>query len=117
MTPRPAAGDPWHLSPRHVHPSADGASRSDDDSAFTERIDARLGAIRAQGHLTVRAADMVCGTVEALRRSGHGAVVVDLRGLSRADDEGLHTLHALEDRVREDGGRLTLLDAPESPPT
>ncbi|RZU31932.1 STAS domain-containing protein [Blastococcus saxobsidens] len=83
-----------------------------DRDSFTETIDGRLGAISAQGHLTTRAADMVRGTVEVLRRSGHDRVVVDLQGVERADDDGLRALHALADGIRADGGRLMLLHPP-----
>ena len=114
MNARPAAGHPWHLAPRHPGVAAGGVPHVAEQAAFTERIDGRLGAIHAQGHLTVQAADMVRGTVEALRRSGHDAVVVDLRQVSAADEDGLHALHSLEDSVRDDGGRLTLVDAPGS---
>lgn len=115
MSARPAPGDAWGLAPRHSEPAPCGLWPVDDQAAFTERIDGRLGAIHAQGHLDVRAADMVRGTVEALRRSGHDAVVVDLRGLSAADADGLHALHSLQDSIRDDGGRLTLVNAPQWP--
>lgn len=115
MSADPAIGDPWHLGPRSPGAASGGLPPMDDRAAFTERIDGRLGAIHAQGHLTVRAADMVCGTVEALRRSGHDAVVVDLREVSEADDDGLRALHSLEVSIRDDGGHLTLVNAPPSP--
>ena len=88
-----------------ARPARDGAS-------FTETIDGRLGSIKARGHLTTRAADMVSGTVEVLRRSGHDRVVLDLAGVQQADDDGLRALHDLADGIREDGGRLTLLHPP-----
>ena len=112
MSAHPAPPDPWHLVPRHPGPASGGLRR--DPAPFTERIDGRLGTIRAEGHLTARAADMVRGTVEALQRSGHYAVVVDLREVSAADEDALHALHSLEDSIRDDGGRLTLVNAPES---
>ncbi|MDK3257653.1 STAS domain-containing protein [Blastococcus capsensis] len=115
MSAHAAFSDPRHLAPRHPEAAPGGLPPVDDQAAFTERIDGRLGAIHAQGHLTVRAADMVCGTVEALRRSGHDAVVVDLREVSEADEDGLHALHSLAVSVRDDGGRLTLVNAPRSP--
>lgn len=87
------------------HPAPGGAS-------FTETVDGRRGAISARGHLTTRAADMVRGTVEVLRRSGHVSVVVDLTGVRRVDDDGLRALHALADGIREGGGRLTLVQPP-----
>lgn len=114
MSADPAPGNPWYLAPRHPGAASGGLAHVDDRAAFTERVDGRLEAIHAQGHLTVRAADMVRGTVEALRRSGHDAVVVDPREVSAADEEGLHALHSLEYSGRDDGGRLTLVNAPES---
>ena len=96
-----------------MNPGPRPAPRPASDSAsFTETIDGRLGAISAQGHLTTSAADMVRGTVEVLRRSGHDRVVVDLKGVQQADDDGLRVLHALADGIRADGGRLTLLHPP-----
>lgn len=93
-------------SPRPApRPASDAAS-------FTETVDGRLGAISAQGHLTTRAADMVRGTVEVLRRGGHDRVVVDLTGVQQADDDGLRALHALAAGIRADGGRLMLLHPP-----
>ncbi|NEK84963.1 STAS domain-containing protein [Blastococcus saxobsidens] len=83
-----------------------------DGDSFTETIDGRLGSIRAEGHLTGRAADMVRGTVEVLRRSGHDRVVVDLREVRQVDDDGLRALRTLADGIRDDGGRLTLLHPP-----
>ncbi|CCG03834.1 STAS domain-containing protein [Blastococcus saxobsidens] len=115
MSPYRAIGDPWHLASRHPEAAPGGLPPVDDQAAFTERIDGRLGAIHAQGHLTVRAADMVRGTVEALRRSGHDTVVVDLQEVSAADEDGLHALRSLELSIRDDGGRLTLVNAPRSP--
>ena len=113
MSARPASARPWHPAPRRPGRPAD-AGLLDDDQTFTARIDSRSGAIRAQGHLTARAADMVGGTVEVLRRSGHGTVVVDLREVSALDDDGLRALESLERGLREDGGRLTLLRAGRS---
>ena len=114
MSAGSAPARPRHLVPRHPGPAA-GKSLLDAEQTFTARIDGRSGAVRAEGHLTVRAADMVCGTVEALRRSGHGDVVVDLREVSAVDAGGLRVLESLERSLRDEGDRLTLLHARRSP--
>jgi hypothetical protein len=53
---------------------------------------------------------MLGGTVDALRRSGHRHVVLDLRGLHAAEDAAVATIHVLSDRIAAEGGRCTLLD-------
>ena len=112
MTSRRPSADAGHPAPRRPGSPAGHGPASEDGAVFTERIDGRLGAIRAHGHLTVRAADMVRGTVEALRRSGHDTVLLDLREVRRADDDGLRALRSLQENVRSTGGRLTLANAP-----
>ena len=114
MSARPASARPWHLTPGRPGSPA-GGSLLDDAQTFTARIDGRTGAVRAQGHLTARAADMVRGTVEALQRSGHGNVVVDLREVSAVEADGLRVLDSLERSMQQEGGRLTLLHARRSP--
>lgn len=81
---------------------------------FSEVVDARLGSIIARGHLTRQGADMLGGTVEALQRSGHRRIVVDLGGVRDADDAGLHAVRCLQDRISAAGGRLLLLHPPET---
>lgn len=84
-----------------------------DRASFTEAIDRRTGCIRATGHLDSRAADMLSATVEALRRSGNGWIVLDLGGVQAADAAGLHAIRSLEARIAADGGRMALLNAPD----
>ena len=88
--------------------SAAGAAS---DSSFTEVIDSRLGSVRARGHLTPQAADMLHGTVEALRRSGHDRILLDLGGVQAVSDAGLHAIRSLQDRIDAAGGHLTVLGA------
>lgn len=76
---------------------------------FTEFVDARRGSVRATGHLSARAADLLRGTVLALHRDGHPHVVIDLVGVDEADDAGLAALETLHAAVAEDGGRLLVL--------
>ena len=59
---------------------------------LTEVVDRHSGRVRVRGHLTAQGADLVRGTVDSLLRSGHSRVVVDVRQLDGADDEGLSEL-------------------------
>jgi anti-anti-sigma regulatory factor len=80
---------------------------------FRQVVDCRMGAIRAQGHLSRQAADMLRGTVAALRDSGHARIVLDLGDLRSADDLGLHVVRSLQDAVDAGGGHLTGLRVPQ----
>lgn len=82
---------------------------------FTETIDAQHGRIRARGHLTLHATDMLAGIAEALHRDGHDHVVVDLAEVDLAEAAALHELDALRRRLGAAGGRLTVLHAPAAP--
>jgi len=105
-TPRQPDGQ---TGPRRPEPATNGSS-------FTEIVDGRTGSIRARGHLTRQAADMLRGTVDALRRSGHTRIVLDLGGVQAVDDAGLHAVRSLQDRTHAAGGHLTVLDAPAPHP-
>lgn len=80
--------------------------------AFTELVDQRRGSVRASGHLTAQAADLLRGTVLALHGDGHPRVVVDLGEVDGADEAGLETLDAVRTAVAADGGTLLLLGGP-----
>ncbi len=86
--------------------------REEAGASFTEAVDRRTGCIRARGRLDGRAADMLTGTVEVLRQSGSGRVVLDLGGVHAVDDAGLEAIRTLQQQVAAQGGRLTLLDPP-----
>jgi anti-anti-sigma regulatory factor len=79
---------------------------------FTELVDPRRGSVRASGHLTAQAADLLRGTVLALHGDGHLHVVVDLGDVDGADEAALATLEAVRTTVSEDGGRLLVLNGP-----
>ena len=79
---------------------------------FTELVDRRRGSVRARGHLTVQAADLLRGTVMVLRCTGHRRVVLDLGEVDGADEGGLATLEAVRAAVAEDGGTLLVLGDP-----
>ncbi len=66
------------------------------------------GLITASGHLTRQGADLVRGTADSLRGSGHSRVVVDLRDVRSADDAGLDILHQLRRDFAADGGELVV---------
>lgn len=75
---------------------------------LSETVDPRFGVIRASGHLTALGADLLRGTADSLRDSGHSRVVLDLGGVRAADDAGLDVLHALRESFAEDGGELVV---------
>jgi anti-anti-sigma regulatory factor len=77
---------------------------------LTEVVDGRVGAIRARGRLTGAGADLLRGSVAALRGLGHSRVVLDLRGLDAVEAAGVRELHLLQREVRAGGGELVLLD-------
>jgi anti-anti-sigma regulatory factor len=79
---------------------------------LTETVDLRTGHIRARGHLTSLGADLLSGTADSLRGSGHSRVVLDLRGVLDADDAGLDILCALRRTFTEAGGQLLIRHAP-----
>lgn len=81
-------------------------------SFLTEVVDARRGAVRASGHLTVQGADLLRGTVEHLHRRGHSTVVLDLKAVAAADRAGLSMLDDLAASLADAGGELLVLDAP-----
>jgi anti-anti-sigma regulatory factor len=79
---------------------------------FTEVVDQRRGSVRASGHLTAQAADLLRGTVLALRGDGHPRVVVDLGDVADAEDGALATLEAVRTALARDGGRLLVVGGP-----
>lgn len=88
-------------------------SRTPDRPALTETVNVRTGAIHVAGHLTAQGADLLRGTVESLRRSGHNRVFLDLTEVRAADDAGLEVLRDVDRDVTRDGGALLLRHAPE----
>ncbi len=80
--------------------------------SFTEVVDSRAGVVRARGHLTVQAADLLSGAVRALRAGGHSRVLLDLGDLQGAEDAGVRMLRDLQTVVTAEGGRLVLLHPP-----
>ncbi|WP_324277684.1 STAS domain-containing protein [Blastococcus brunescens] len=76
---------------------------------FTQTVDGRLGIVRPRGHLTADTGALLTETVEALHRSGHPRIRLDLGGLLSADDAGLDTLCALQRWVTSRGRSLVLL--------
>lgn len=84
--------------------------RPETQSELTEVVDGRTGTIRARGRLTGAGADLLRGSVTALRDLGHRRVVLDLRDLETIDADGLRDLHLLQQEVRAAGGEVVLLD-------
>ncbi|MGY1822000.1 STAS domain-containing protein [Geodermatophilus sp. SYSU D00079] len=76
--------------------------------ALTEVVDRDAGLIRASGHLTSLGADLLRGTADGLRDSGHARVVLDLRGVRAADAGGLDILRELRQEFAADGGELVV---------
>ena len=75
---------------------------------LTEVVDRRAGLITVSGHLTIQGADLVRGTADQLRGDGHSRVVVDLRGVRAADDDGLAVLRELHQDFRVASGDLLI---------
>ena len=82
--------------------------------ALTERVDRSSGRIRASGHLTPQGADLLSGTADSLRGSGHTRVVIDLRDVRSADDAGLDILRTLRMRFAATGGELLIEHVPQA---
>ena len=80
--------------------------------SLTETVDLRTGHIRASGHLTRQGADLLSGTADSLRGSGHSRVVLDLRGLRGADAAGLDLLRRLRTDFAATGAELLIRHAP-----
>lgn len=89
-------------------PGAFSAPRPHDAQtrSLSERVDRAAGRIRASGHLTSQGADLLSGTADSLRGSGHTRVVIDLRDVRSADDDGLDILRGLPPRFAADGAEL-----------
>lgn len=89
---------------------------SDGGGTYLEVVDQGRGSLRAGGHLTAQGADLLRGTVLALRGRGHERVVVNLQGVRSADDAGLRMLRILQDSVTAHGGELVLVHPPVPDP-
>jgi anti-anti-sigma regulatory factor len=85
-------------------------------TVLSETVDLRRGHIRARGHLTVQGADLLRGTADSLRDSGHTRVVLDLTGVRAADDAGLDVLRSLRRSFTDAGGELLIRRAPGAAP-
>jgi anti-anti-sigma regulatory factor len=88
--------------------STDRTRQVDHAVTMTEFIDSARGAVRVSGQITAQGADLLRGTVEALHRSGHVRVVLDLQDVLAADDAGLHVLRDVQRSLAADGGELLL---------
>ncbi|SFL89462.1 hypothetical protein [Geodermatophilus ruber] len=77
-------------------------------TARTEVVVGDAGLICARGHLTSLGADLVRGTADRLRDSGHRRVVLDLRGVRGADDDALRILRELHSEFALAGGELLI---------
>ena len=86
-------------------PRGTGATRE----PFAQTVDGRLGIVRPRGQLTAETGALLQETVEALHRSGHTRVRLDLGGLVGADDAGLDSLCALQRWVTARGRSLVLI--------
>jgi anti-anti-sigma regulatory factor len=84
----------------------------DDARSLTETVNAATGSIRASGHLTRLGADLLSGTADSLRGSGHTRVVLDLREVQAADAAGLDLLHQLRTAFAAAGDELLIRHPP-----
>jgi hypothetical protein len=111
MTRAPAGVDPVPTADRGG-PAAVRAA-----GPFTETVDGAQGVIAAHGHLTPCGADLIRGTADVLRRSGHRQITVDLRDVAAADPGALADLEELRRDLRQRRGpgtaRLVVLPAQE----
>ncbi|WP_409330366.1 STAS domain-containing protein [Trujillonella humicola] len=90
-------------------------TRSPGRRSMSEVVDCRRGSVRVSGDLTVQGADLLRGTVESLRRSGHDVVLVDLGDVRTTEAAGWDELEALRRSVSADGGELLLVAPPVAP--
>ena len=84
------------------------------DRSLSELVDRERGRIRAIGHLTPQGADLLSGTADSLRGSGHTRVVLDLTDVRAADDAGLDILISLRTRFAASGGDLLIEHLPQA---
>ena len=84
------------------------------DRSLSELVDRDRGRIRAIGHLTPQGADLLSGTADSLRGSGHTRVVLDLTDVRSADDAGLDILIGLRTRFAASGGELLIEHLPQA---
>ena len=82
-----------------------------DQPVLSEVVDAGAGLIRARGRLTAQGAELLSGTADALRGSGHRRVVLDLSNVREADLDGLDILDQLRASFAADGGTLLITHA------
>jgi len=76
---------------------------------FTELVDWVDGRVRTSGRLTPVAADLLAGTAEQLRRSGHTRVVVEVEAGHPPEEEELCALAAVADDLRVHHCELVVL--------
>jgi anti-anti-sigma regulatory factor len=79
---------------------------------LSEVVDPRAGLIRARGRLTEQGADLIWGTADSLRGTGHTRVVLDLSDVREADSAGLDTLDRLRRSFRAHGDQLLITHLP-----
>lgn len=77
-------------------------------AVLTEVVDRDTGTIRASGWLTALGADLLCGTVEGLRRHGCDRITLELRGVQAVDAAARALLADLRRSVAAGGGELVL---------
>ncbi|SFF47377.1 STAS domain-containing protein [Blastococcus tunisiensis] len=111
-SPAPLRDRLWHGAAPKPVPRSEGRCRPVPHAPFTQVVDGRLGIVRPHGLLTADTGALLRETVQALHRSGHTRVCLDLTGLHDADDAGLDMLCALR-RSGTVRGRSLVLLAPE----
>ena len=84
----------------------------DSSRSLTETVNLTTGSIHASGHLTRLGADLLSGTADSLRGSGHTRVVLDLRDVRDADDAGLDLLRELRTAFADAGDELLIRHSP-----
>jgi anti-anti-sigma regulatory factor len=79
---------------------------------LTETVNTRTGLIRVSGHLTALGADLLSGTADTLRGSGHTRVTLDLTDVHDGDDDGWVALRELGLEFAAHGGELVVRRSP-----
>jgi len=89
------------------NPRCPDAGQSDGRS-YRETIDEANSAIRTHGHMDRLAVDLLCGTIEQLRRRGHLDIAVTIERPGAVDPSARPALTAMAERLASRQGRLSV---------
>ena len=86
-----------------------GLAVAHDLAGCAKDVDGRAGSIRACGHLTARAADLLSRAVLDRHDRGQRRIVLDLTEVEGAEDASFLMLQQLQTVVTAEGGTLVVL--------